>query len=248
MEALEIIQQVAQTVGADSPVTTIANANDGFTRRLVGVTNRAIQMIMRERQWQKMRRLAKFNASVLSPAYNAGSGGLRIKQLMPDFDFVVSANIWQESNIFPLRYLMPEEFLALKISGVGAAFKYFTVANDELLILPPLTDAPLNLQLLFQSVYPIVENRNNSGIRKPYIQFGDDEPVFNGELCVLAAIYKYKQEMGFDYAEEMQDYQDRLESLKNTDAPQITLNAPASDTSALAGLNIPNAVIAGDND
>jgi hypothetical protein len=87
---------------------------------------------------------------------------------------------------------------------------------------------------------------DDTGNYKPFINKDTDTTVFDEELLILAGLYKWKQEMGYEYAEAMRDYQLRLDKAKNDDIIKPVIRAVAH-ADAKAGLNLPESIPAGDN-
>lgn len=233
MNALQIIQQVCATVGLDQPVS-LSNAADNGAQRITAITNRAIAMIRREHPWQAMQRDIICNAFVNNPAFD--KDGINIKLLIPDYDYISTKCIYEIGSLSPVEYLEPSQFLSMQSGYSFSCNKYFTVLGNKFKFLPMLSEADFKISLCYQSNAAVIDTENKSGYKQLFTKDGDFCD-FEDELIILAAIYKYKQELGLSYAEAMADYQQRLETLKNTDTVMPVIRP--SYTNNLV-LDIPN--------
>jgi hypothetical protein len=197
-------------------------------------------MIRKEHRWQKTQRDIVFSANVNNAAYNPLTGGIKLKEIATDWDSTATPQLYEDGSVMVIEYLNPGDFKRLQIcGGVG---DYFTMRNDEIIFLPTLKEQPFKCSLVYESRYPVI---SGSGDYKAKIDKDDDEPVFEDELVILASIYKWKQEMGYDYADAMADYQRRLDKAKNQDiiAPKIY---GLSKTGGRRAPNIPRSIPAED--
>lgn len=238
MTALEMLKQIARVLGLDLP-QTLTNANDMNTQRVLGLLNRALDAALNAYAWQALQKQVIFRADTQSDAYNEATGGLKLQSLAPDFGLAVTPQIYEVGSSTPVCYVSPDQYTRLLVLGVGAAEKYFSVMGGELLFLPKLTQGSWKGILRYRGKYGAL---GEDGTSKRYFDKDDDTSLLDEELLVLGAVYKFKQEMGYDYADAQADYEECLRRLKardgyapvlygaDPDMPPVRVNIP--DTGA----------------
>lgn len=241
--ALEIVQTVSEALGFNIPATITA-VNDTNTRRVLAFVNMAVEKIRKEHPWQSLQRAAFITAAADSPAYNQNTGGLDFKKLLPDFSAFVSPAIYESGSFNIIKYLSPAQFDRLRANGAGALGDYFSVYGNNLYLLPGVKEKPRKITFRYSSKYAVIDTENNGRSYKPRFTKDADECEFESELVILGGLYKYKQEMGLDYADNMNDYAERLEKLKNEDAATPIIDGAGSKTN-LPVFNIPENIPTG---
>lgn len=213
MTALEIAKQIAQVLGLDLP-QTLTNASDMSTQRVLGLLNRALDMALNAYGWQALQKQVVFRADTNSDAYNQATGGLKLEKLAADFGLAVTPQLYELGAATPVRYVSPDQYARLLVLGTGATEKYFSVLGNELLFLPKLTQQPWQGLLRYRSKYGAL---GADATPKRYFDKDDDYSPLDDELLIVGALYKFKQEMGYDYADALADYQECLQRLKARD-------------------------------
>lgn len=238
MTALKIIQEIARVLGLDIP-NTLTNINDTSAQRVLGIVNRVLDAALNSYAWQELQKQVIFRADTNQNAYNEKTGGLALAVLAPDLGLAVTPQIYEIGSSTPVRYLTPDEYTRLLVLGTGAADKYFTVMGGELVFLPKLESNGWKGVLRYRSKFGALAA---DGTPKRAFDKDDDTTPLDAELLILGGVYRFKQEMGYDYADAQQDYEACLAGLKarNTyapvlhgadpDAPQLRVNIP--DTGA----------------
>lgn len=238
MTALKIVQEICRVLGLDVP-STLTNASDTGAQRVLGVLNRAVAAAQKAYNWQELQKQIIFKADVLSDAYNPATGGLKLRTLAPDFGQAVTPQLYEMNALHGVYYLSPDDFTRLTVEGIGSVDKYFSVMGGELLFLPKLSENSWSCLMRYGSKYAVTDA---SGTGKAGFDQDDDESPLDSELLVLGGVYKFKQEMGYDYADAQEDYEQCLQALAQrngyapvlrgtrTDAPRVRLNIP--DTGA----------------
>lgn len=240
MNALEIVQDISEALGFDVPVT-ITNKADTNTRRILKFVNSGIEQIRLAYPWQVLQREAVFDAFVNNPNYNPKTGGINLKTQIPDLGSIITPQLYEANSLQDIKYLAPAQFEHLKISGVGTANKYFSIYGSALYFLPQLTEESYKVVFRYVSKYAVKEVENNTNKYKSRFTKDSDICDFDDELVLLCGLYKVKQELGFDYADNQADYEERLEALKNMDTIAPVLKG-VSVVNTKAALNIPEVI------
>ena len=234
MTALQITQQIARVLGLDVP-QTLTNGNDISTQRVLGLLNRALDTALNAYGWQALQKQVIFRADTNADAYNQATGGLKLQSLAPDFGLALTPQIYEVGSSTPVRYVTPDQYTRLLVQGAGAADKYFSVIGGELWFLPKLTQQGWKGVLRYRSKYGAL---GAEGTPKRYFDKDDDTSLLDEELLVLGGIYKFKQEMGYDYADALADYEECLGRLKARDSYAPVLYGADPDAPVLR-VNIP---------
>jgi hypothetical protein len=240
MTALEIVSEISAILGWDKP-STIANTADTNTQRILGCLNRAIAYIAKAHTWQCLQTNASFNVSIDNTSYNKSNGGINLKKLLPDFDYIVNASVFDVSNRQRITYSNAEEFLEQEIISAGTASnKLCTIYGDHIFFLPKISAEGFNVKFRYAVKYPVTETNNNANLAKSFFTKDSDTCRFDDELVLLCGLWKVKAELGLDYAENMGDYERLEESLRNSDVIAPVLRAGRREINPHR-LNIPGA-------
>lgn len=215
MNALEILQEICRSLNISIP-TTLTNGNDTNAQFALACLNRASAQAARAFAWQAMQRNIIFDVSTNHPAYNKSTGGLVLRKIAVDYAYPITADLYQTAGMEPVKYATADDFKKLSFYG-GAGNYYFTVMGGEILFLPAPSEQGIKISLQYMSKYPVVETENNSGRRKARFDKDSDEPLLDEELLILGGICKYKMELGLEYDDALNNYNERLVRLKNTD-------------------------------
>ncbi|WP_178337425.1 hypothetical protein [Candidatus Avelusimicrobium facis] len=213
MTALKILQEMARLLGLDLPQTLTNNA-DQSSQRLLGLLNRALDSAVKAYAWQNLQQQVIFRADTQSDAYNPKTGGLRLAALAPDFSLAVTPQLYELGSSLGVFYLPPAQFTQLLVQGSGAADKYFSVLGGELLFLPKLTADGWKCLMRYASHCAV---RGDNATAKRYFDQDSDTTLLDEELLILGGVYKFKQEMGYDYADAQADYEHCLSALRARD-------------------------------
>lgn len=221
MDALNITCEVMDACGLAKPAT-IENGNDSNVIRTLSAVKRAISMIAAKYNWNELRRNISFKASINHPSFNSKTGGFELKKLAPDFDAFLTEALYEKSSYNPIYYLRPDDFLKVEITGISSPSRYFTLQGGAIKLLPKPTQSE-DLQIIFdyKSNCPVI---SQSGEAKKYFSKDDDTFLLDEELLILGGIYKLKQDLSLDYAQNQADFNARLEELKNNNLPPATIS------------------------
>lgn len=235
MTALEILREIARVLGLEIPLT-LTNANDMSAQRILGVLNRALAQAACAFNWTEMQRQIIFSADGLTDAYDAKTGALKLSVIAPDFGAAATPRLYEKDGAREVRYVNPDEFSLLFLDGAACARRCFSVMGGELYFLPDVKESPFKCLMRYVSKYPA---RAAGGEGKSAFNADDDVSLLDAELLVLGGVYKFKQEMGYDYADALADYELRLQTLQARDgfAPVLRGADPDAQTPRI---NVPD--------
>ena len=213
MTALEIVQNMARVLGLELP-QTLSSLSDTTAQRLFGILNRALADAAQAYKWQVLQKQIIFRAAILNDAYNAKTGGLKLSVLAPDMAHSAIPQIYEMGSSSGALYLPPDQYTQVLVQGIGGAQKYFTIMGGEIIFLPSLTQNGWRAVLRYISKNAVLDENGNA---KASFSEDGDTCLLDDELLILGGIAKFKQEMGYDYADALEDYQKRLEELTSRD-------------------------------
>lgn len=235
MTALQIVREIALALGLETP-QTLTNANDQNAQRVLGLLNRALDAAGAAFAWQNLQKQITFRADVNSDAYNPQSGGMRLRELAPDFSAALTPRLYEAASAQEALYLSPDEFTRLSVRGTSCAGgKYFSLMGGEICFLPGPENGGWKCIMRYLSKYPVCAQ---DGARKRYFDADADETLLDEELLILGGVYKFKQEMGYDYADAQADYEQCLARLKAADGYAPVLYGADPDAVS-SPLNVP---------
>ena len=239
MNALEIVSEISAILGWDKP-STITNTADTNTQRILANLNRGIAYIAKAHTWQCLQTNASINVSIDNPSYNKSNGGINLKKILPGFDYIVNASVFDVSNKQRITYLNAENFLEQEIISTGSASsKFCTIYGDHIFFLPKISAEAFSVKFRYALKYPITETENNANLAKAFFNKDDDTCLFDDELVLLCGLWKVKAELGLDYAENLADYERLEETLRNSDVIAPVLRARRKEFHP-SHINIPN--------
>jgi hypothetical protein len=216
MNCLQIIQQACLTLGFSEPYT-VTNTKDNTAGRLLGLLNRAVQDILREYQWQKMVKFCIFPADRQSQSYNPNLKGYNLDIIAKGFKSFMTSYIYDETKKREINSVTYDSFIKEKMRGSGDLKHSFILQNNHIIFMPELSE-DTTISFFYKSCAPVYNfDSMENLITKEYFENDTDLCEINSELLLLGLIYKYKNELGFDYAESFRDYMNCLEIEKSAD-------------------------------
>jgi hypothetical protein len=238
VNALEIVQQAAITLGFESP-TTIEDPQDSNAQRLLGQLNRALEDILRDYDWQVLLKHAEFTADQ-STFYNAKLKGYSIKEIAPGFNCFLSDYIYNNTERKLINSVPVDYYEYAKMTDSGGVIQKFLLQYNHISFMPELAKGT-KLSFWYKSKYPVFAfDNDNNLILKQYFNADLDESDIDDVLLLRGLILKYKNEMGFDYAESYRDYEKILSKAKDQDANRRPVIGSGLARAGYPGANIPD--------
>lgn len=189
---LQIIQDACTDVGQPRP-SVVASATDETPRRMLRLLNKAGTQLMREFEWPTLRETETFTATAaeaqtepsitdfarLSPQSTIWHVGTQRQVIGP-----VSMEKWNQLHIFP----------------TSTAQFYWTMLAGRFNIYPAPT---VSDQFRYSYVYQKWAKTPDSVTYKLEFDADDDKHDLDDEMLTLELVWRWKQAIGIDYAEDM---------------------------------------------
>ncbi|GHT29057.1 hypothetical protein AGMMS49995_10890 [Endomicrobiia bacterium] len=218
MNALEIVQQASKTLGIEN-IKTIQDQINTNTQRLTGALNRALEEVQKSNDWQELISPAHFitNPSADNPSYIDGIDmkGYIFDSMLPSFDYFVSEYLYDNTIKRRINSIRPDGYEYDKVFKMNISFPSFTLIQNFLCFMPEI---PKNhvISFFFKSKYAVYDQSDRQ--YKEYFTQDTDTTLLNSQLLLRGLLWKYKCEMGFDYAEAYRDYQTYLNKVRDQDS------------------------------
>ncbi|MDR2427062.1 MAG: hypothetical protein LBD46_07810 [Endomicrobium sp.] len=238
MNCLEIIQQACLTLGFSAP-RSINNTQDYTILRLLGLLNRSLEQILMDYQWQKMVKFCQFSADKQT-AYNSVLDGYNLELIAPGFKSFITDYIYNETQQKTINSITYDKYIAYRINMTSSSIsENFILQNNHILFMPhPSLYSKISFFYKSKSGVYNFDEENNLLIKEYFTQDSDKSEI-ESHLLLLGLIFKYKNEMGFDYAESFREYQNCLEIEKSIDSNARRIKE-AANTSGKVIANIPD--------
>jgi hypothetical protein len=206
MSLLTIMQDAAVLLGLAKP-SVVASSPELTYQQMLVVANQVLQDLKERHAWSTLQKVATFT----------GDGVNATLTLPSDFDRPCE-------HPFASRPLAPDYFWPagpLSSPEWAKATTYLTTA-----IVPVFRRRGLQLEFFptpavgetFNVAYQSANCVNVGGLEQPRFVADADIPVFDENLVMQGVLYMWKRIKGFDYAQEMDDYERSFERIASYDA------------------------------
>ncbi|MCL2389299.1 MAG: hypothetical protein FWC85_02820 [Elusimicrobia bacterium] len=232
MNALEIVQQAAITLGYE-PVTSIENPQNPNAQRLVGALNRATEEVLKCYDWQALICQTTFLTDD-SSIYNSSLKGYDLSRIAPNFDTFITSYLYDYTSkciIASITYDAYQFGLSRQLSG--SARRSFILKDNHICFMPDFAGSRAEIGFVYKTAKPIVNSSTGTRIYKEFFNRNDDESILDSKLLLRGLLWKFKAEMGYDYAESYRDFQSFLGKLKDQDSNRRNITPFAA---GMAGL------------
>jgi hypothetical protein len=198
MSVLTALQRASTAIGLAVPAAVFSSTEREHVE-LQDVANTVARDIADFYDWQVLKAIATITGDGTTTAWSLPSDyGRQLKK----------AHLW--ASTFPgapLEHITDtDRWLGIVVSGFTGTTGQWTIYGDQLHILPAL--ANLATAKYFYQKNAIVDPA--SGVNKARFTIDTDVFLLDEDSLELGTIYKWKRNKGLPYAEEMQDYNDRL--------------------------------------
>lgn len=222
MNALEIIQAACSDIGITRPTVALA-ATDAGTQQLVGLLNKAGSKLRDHHAWQN---LTREHTMVSLAAESQGSIAASIAAAgRPAYSRITNESLWNRTLgqpvVGPVDAPTWQGYKALSFTG---PFSEFRVRGGELLMLP--VPAAGNT-LAFEYITTMWLTDVTGVTYRNGITADTDAMLLDDELLLLSLIWRWKKAKGFEYAEDLAEYELQLASRVAFDTPKRRLSLMA---------------------
>lgn len=210
-----------------SRVVSMAAPTNQIERTLLGYAQQEARDLARRTRWSALTTELVFTAVASEVQPNVIPG---------DFSRFVDGSFWNRSFRRPVQGpLSPQEWQNLKARGSVILPDRFMMRGVNLHIIPnPTAGAIFGLE--YVSSYPVVDS---AGVAKVQFTADDDQLRMAPHVLPLAIVCRYRQAMGFDYAEEKRDYETAVAEAMQSDGGRRTVDMSRNSDLVTTGLMVP---------
>lgn len=215
MSFLTLINNVQKRAGLEVTTNPTANANP-TVKQLVALANVEGQDLALRHPWSVLQKIE------VQAALAAEDQGL-LTTIASDISVkhIRHMTLWNRTTTRPITGpLSPSEWADLKGLGITYPADHFRIYGGRLYITP----APaLNDSLAFDY---ISKNwcQSSGGTGQAAWAADTDTGILDEDLMTLGVYWRFRADMGFDYAEAYADYERRVMDLINADGSKPTLS------------------------
>ncbi|MEH3108982.1 MAG: hypothetical protein PGN22_02625 [Agrobacterium cavarae] len=205
MTILSACQSAAVRLIGRKP-NTIFSSQKKFEMQIADLVQEAAVDIAKAFDWQALMVIAQHQGDGTKTAFDFPQGFDR----MPIKGNVHSAT-WQQSGYAPARDR--DHWINLQTYSTAGAPGFWIVLDGQMQIYPPMGPSEV-------AKYYFVTNeiaRDKDGVSKAQIDKDDDVFKLDERLLTLALIWRYRDLIGLDYAEAMENYERALAQVGGAD-------------------------------
>lgn len=203
MSVLTVTQQAALVLGIERPEILFADTSR-TALELQDAVNMAAQQIVDDFDWQALTKTATLAGDDVTTALPLPTDYRRMMR---------TAEVWTDTG--PSRVvepLSPEEYLAVELDTFSGWAAYWAVFGNALNVQPARATGE-NVRFMY-----ISKNWAQSGsVVKASFTLDDDTFLLDERLLRQCLVYRWKQAKGFDYAADLNDYEQTLSYLTAQD-------------------------------
>jgi hypothetical protein len=222
-----MIQDTALSLGLinmTSDLTAVIGNTDPTVNQLLALANKEGKDLSQRYDWQSAVKEATFTTTATELQGTlvsiAGSG----------FKSIISNTMWDRTFSRPIRgSISNQRWARLKGSTAAGTFSEHQIRDDSIYAIPAPATASSLWAFFYRSKYWC---QSSSGTGQDKWAADDDTGILNEDLMSLGIEWRYLKAKGFDYSEEFQTYERRLQEaiLQDRDHPTINL-----ETSRIGG-------------
>lgn len=196
MSLLTLIQDAADLVGTPRP-TAVVSSTDTAVRQLLALANREGISLHQRHDWTVLQKTATFTTV-------AAEEQDEVADIAADFDRMANESIWNRSQQERVGGpLSPIDWQLLQAATVSGPYQDFRFSEGKLFLYPA---PPAGETVAFDYVS---KNwcQSASGTGQSRWASDDDTGVLSEELMQTGIVWRWKQQKGFDYAEDFRTYE-----------------------------------------
>lgn len=230
MSLLTIIQDAALSLGLiakSDDLTAVISSVDPTINQLLALANKEGKDLSQRYDWQAQTKEASFTTTATefqgTLVSIAGSG----------FKAILSNTMWDRTFSRPIRgSITNQRWARLKGSTAAGTFSEHQIRDDSIYAIPAPATASSLWAFFYRSKYWC---QSSGGTGQDRWADDTDTGILNEDLMSLGIEWRYEKAKGFDYSEEFQTYERRVQEaiLQDRDHPVINM-----ETSRIGGPGI----------
>lgn len=204
MTLLSVVQSACKVCGLNVP-DQVMSSTERTMVEMARLANEMAQMISERHDWQ----------SLMVQTTLTGDGSAEAFDLPSDFGRMpVTANLWSNRWQWDMNPIVGvDAWLQYQIWPTTLTLGNWIIYGDQFHLLPIMGDG--DLVKLFYVSNKLVRDVNDA--TKALFTADDDTFRLNERLLELAIIYKWKSDKGQPFVDRLNDFEEKLSQLKDTD-------------------------------
>jgi hypothetical protein len=227
--AKTIVQEFCRRQKLPVP-NTVQGSTDAQVVRILGLLNEMLDDFVVKELWQQNTVEATHTTLALS---DQGA----ITTIAPGFVNIVPDSFFNRSGNLQVYFgLTADEWQARQVVGGGLGPTYWARLRQDRLLVDPTPPAGETWAFEYRSEYFC---KNASNTLKQYLTDDSDYLIVPERLGVLWLRWRWKAEIGLDYAEEKDMYLEQVTSFSRRDNNGLVANMGCGEDKLKAGIVIP---------
>ncbi|MDR1474115.1 MAG: hypothetical protein LBS38_00270 [Endomicrobium sp.] len=219
--ALEMIKIIAARVGL-ADVSTIEDISTSENRLLLASLNAANTKIITSYMWNELVRRASFTADESKEGgYDSAVGGYNLDKVAPGFLGFMNKYILFETTNQICSFAMMDEYLASFTKP--SIYKKFVIKQNCVCFLNPQPSETEICTFHYRTIFSVMSNNGALATETNEFRLNEDTWILNDQLLIQAAVLEYKQNKGIPSQVDATNYQQLLNSIRDSNAADAIL-------------------------
>lgn len=230
MSLLTMIQDTATSLGLinqPSDLSIVVTNDDPTINQLLAMANKEGKDLSQRYDWQVQTKEATFTTTA------AELQGTLVSIAGSGFKAIINNTMWDRTFSRPIRgSITNQRWARLKGSTAAGTFSEHQIRDNSIYAIPAPATASAQWAFAYRSKYWC---QSTGGDGQDRWAADDDTGLLNEDLMGLGIEWRYLKAKGFDYSEEFQSYERRVQEaiLQDRDHPIINM-----ETSRIGGPGI----------
>lgn len=212
MTILTAIQEAAVLVSLPEPSQIIGSTQE-TDRLLLSLARREVKELARRADWSKLTREHTFTTT---------ASELQSSALPSNFDRILSETFWNRTTDWQVfGPLSPQEWQAYKAESLSASVRLMWQRRHDGIYLYP--EPPAGEVCYYEYIINTPILAVDGTTYRTDIAADADSFLLEEELLTLGVIWRFRKQKGLSYAEELKDYEMRVQAAISADRGARTL-------------------------
>lgn len=224
---LQIVQEFCKRQGIPSPASVVTSTDDQVVQ-ILGLMNEGLDELV-VKKWPQQEVEATFSSTAFE---NQGE----MENIAPGFESMIPKTFWNLSTGIQVNgSISPEDTQRLKALSNSSAFTNFRQVGTQLHFIPVVA-AGLLFRFEYRTRYLV---RGADNVLKQYFTADTDTTLLPDVLHLLDLRWRWRQEKGLSYAENMATFEAVKKSAFSAGAAKPNLSMTGANSGPSPGIIVP---------
>lgn len=231
MSFLTLIQNACRPLGLAVPVA-VMSSTDALIVRLVGIANEEGQDLIRRYDWQAVTKEATFTTVAAE-----SQGTIADITGETDFNYMITETFWNRDLRRPVfGPVSDQQWEQLKAQQINGPWNQYIIRENEILFFPvPAAGQTCAFKWVRKSFC-----RSASGTYQTSWAADSDVGVLDEDIMVRGIVWRWKQALGMEYAEDFNKYEAMVNDAMGRDGSKARLNLHGTSLDVYPGVIVPS--------